>query len=116
MSPVKIAGSQDNSASLAVAYSQKKTSNLAVDLTPRPSKHLIGASLDAPHKFEACLIQSMIEHMLPEHTESAFGSGLSGSAWRSMMAERVADVVAARGGFGIAAQILRNARGPAKQS
>ena len=70
----------------------------------------VSSALDAPHKFEAYLIQTMIEQMLPEHADSAFGSGFSGNAWRSMMAERVADVVAAHGGFGIAAQMQHGHR------
>jgi peptidoglycan hydrolase FlgJ len=72
----------------------------------RPSHRAIGSPLDAPHKFEAYLIQSMIEHMLPEHADSTFGSGFSGDAWRSMMAERIADVVATHGGFGVAARLI----------
>jgi len=65
----------------------------------------VAPAMDAPHKFEAYLIQTMIEQMLPEHADSTFGSGFSGNTWRSMMAERVADVVASHGGFGIAAQM-----------
>lgn len=78
--------------------------------TGRQNRGQVSPGLDAPHKFEAYLIQTMVEQMLPEHTDSAFGSGFSGNAWRSMMAERVADVVAAHGGFGIAAQMQHGHR------
>jgi Rod binding domain-containing protein len=84
---------------------KKDDSGPTLQVTGRQNRVQVSHGLDAPHKFEAYLIQTMVEQMLPEHAASAFGSGFSGSAWRSMMAERVADVVAAHGGFGIAAQM-----------
>ena len=78
------------------------------DISARPRFAITAANLDAPQKFEAYLIQTMIEQMLPAAGESTFGSGFSGGAWRSMMAARVADVVASHGGLGIASRILRS--------
>lgn len=76
--------------------------NSATVLTPAPA----GTQLDAPRKFEAYLIQTVFEQLLPREGD-AFGSGFAGGVWRSMMAERLANVVAAHGGFGLAAKLSR---------
>jgi len=44
--------------------------------------------------------------MLPKDTESVFGKGLAGDMWKSQLAERLADVMADRGGIGIARSML----------
>jgi Rod binding domain-containing protein len=61
--------------------------------------------IDTAHKFEAYLIQNALEQMLPRDTDAAFGSGFSGEVWRSMLAERLANAVASRGGFGLALEL-----------
>lgn len=58
-------------------------------------------------KFEAMVLQSFVEAMLPEDAGSVYGTGMSGDMWKSMMAEQVAGVIAERGGIGIADTILR---------
>jgi hypothetical protein len=40
--------------------------------------------------------------MMPETSESVFGSGISGDFWKSMMSEKIAEQVAERGSMGIA--------------
>jgi len=60
---------------------------------------------DAAQKFEAFVLQSFIQEMMPETQESVFGGGISGDFWKSMMAEKVAEQVAERGGLGIAGVI-----------
>ena len=57
---------------------------------------------DPAQKFEAFVLQSFIQEMMPETQESVFGSGVSGDFWKSMMAEKIAEQVAERGGLGIA--------------
>lgn len=57
---------------------------------------------DAAQKFEAFVLQSFIQEMMPETPESVFGSGVSGDFWKSMMAEKIAEQVAERGSLGIA--------------
>ncbi len=58
-------------------------------------------------KFEAFVMQSFIQEMMPETPESVFGSGISGDFWKSMMAEKIAEQVAERGNIGIA-DMIRN--------
>lgn len=60
---------------------------------------------DAAQKFEAFVLQSFIQEMMPETQESVFGGGVSGDFWKSMMSEKIAEQVAARGGLGIADQV-----------
>lgn len=58
--------------------------------------------LSAAQKFEALMMQQMVEGILPEDAESVFGSGTAGGIWKSMLAEQIGNQIAARGGVGIA--------------
>jgi flagellar protein FlgJ len=57
-------------------------------------------------KFEAMILRNFVEAMLPKSAETVYGKGLAGDMWKSMMAEQVANVVAERGGVGIADRLL----------
>jgi peptidoglycan hydrolase FlgJ len=57
---------------------------------------------ETAQKFEAVVLQGFLKSMLPDEAESVFGKGMSGEMWKSLMAEKIADVVAERGGIGIA--------------
>jgi Rod binding domain-containing protein len=57
---------------------------------------------EAAEKFEAFVLQSFIQEMMPETPEGVYGSGIAGDFWKSMMAEKIAEQVAARGSVGIA--------------
>jgi Rod binding domain-containing protein len=57
-------------------------------------------------KFEAMVLRNFVEAMLPKSAEAVYGKGLAGDMWKSMMAEQVANVVAERGGVGIADRLL----------
>ncbi|WP_171946478.1 rod-binding protein [Hyphomicrobium sp. CS1GBMeth3] len=69
---------------------------------------------DAAQKFEAFVLQSFIQEMMPETQESVFGSGVSGDFWKSMMAEKIAEQVAERGNLGIADMIRAGHLAPVK--
>ncbi|TIX03146.1 MAG: flagellar biosynthesis protein FlgJ, partial [Mesorhizobium sp.] len=47
-----------------------------------------------------------IQNMMPKDTEGVYGKGLAGDMWKSQMAEQLANVMAARGGIGIARSLL----------
>lgn len=66
-----------------------------------------GGTPDAFAKFEAMVLQTFLQSMLPKDTESVYGGGLAGEMWQSMLAEQLGDVMAKRGGIGIADRILR---------
>ncbi len=57
-------------------------------------------------RFEAMVLQTFIQNMLPKDTEDVYGKGLAGDMWKSQLAEKVADVMAAHGGIGIAKSML----------
>ena len=56
--------------------------------------------------FEAMVLQTFIQNMMPKDTEGVYGQGLAGDMWKSQLAEKVADVMAAHGGIGIAKSML----------
>lgn len=58
-------------------------------------------------KFEATVLTTFIQHMLPKNADSVFGEGLSGDMWKSQMAEQIATQLAERGGIGIADRLLK---------
>lgn len=64
-----------------------------------------GKSAEAFRQFEAFVLQSFIETMLPKNAESVFGKGTAGGIWKSMLAEKLADQISRNGGVGIAQRI-----------
>ena len=57
--------------------------------------------------FEAVFLAQMMEHMLGETTESTFGGGPGESAFKSMLNEEYAKVMAKAGGIGLADSVMR---------
>lgn len=57
-------------------------------------------------RFEAMVLQTFIQTMMPKDTQSVYGKGFAGDMWKSQLAERLADVMAERGGIGIARSML----------
>ena len=57
-------------------------------------------------RFEAMVLQTFIQNMLPKEGAAVYGKGMAGEMWKSMLAEKVAGVVAERGGIGIADRML----------
>jgi flagellar protein FlgJ len=67
------------------------------DATPEPYK-----------KFEAMVLSTFVQNMMPKHTDSVFGEGVSGDMWKSLMAQQLGTVTADRGGIGIADSLLKD--------
>lgn len=61
-----------------------------------------GTVAPAYRKFEAFVLQTFIEAMLPHDSAVNFGKGVAGDVWRSMLAEQLGSAVAKSGGVGIA--------------
>jgi peptidoglycan hydrolase FlgJ len=59
-------------------------------------------------RFEALVLQTFIQSMLPKDAECVYGKGLSGDMWQSMLAEKIAEQVTQRGGIGIAARLAKD--------
>jgi len=60
----------------------------------------------ARHQLESVFLSQFIGEMLPKDAPSAFGQGYAGDMWRQMLAERVADQMAASGRLGIASRLF----------
>jgi len=57
-------------------------------------------------RFEAMVLQTFIQNMMPKDAEGVYGKGLAGDMWKSQLSEQLANVMAARGGIGIARSML----------
>ena len=56
-------------------------------------------------KFEAFVLQTFVETMLPKESEEVFGKGTAGGVWKSMLAEQLGNQLAQGKGVGIARQL-----------
>jgi flagellar protein FlgJ len=65
-------------------------------------------SAAAYQKFEAFLLQTFVEAMLPKDASEVYGSGTAGDIWRSMFAEHIANELAESAKLGIATRISEN--------
>lgn len=63
------------------------------------------AAAEPFQRFEAFVLQTFIQSMLPDNSAAVFGAGQSGEIWKSMLAEQIAAQLAAAGGIGIAEQV-----------
>ncbi|MFA6031949.1 MAG: rod-binding protein [Myxococcota bacterium] len=77
-----------------------------------PAKAALKAAAAQPSKtnktlqqFEAQVISTFIEQMMPEATSNNFGDGMAGGVWRSMLSEQIAGEIAKSGGLGIREKI-----------
>ncbi|WP_314946898.1 rod-binding protein [Bradyrhizobium cosmicum] len=63
------------------------------------------ASGEVYRKFEAFILQTFVETMLPKESEEVFGKGTAGGVWKSMLAEQLGAQLAKGKGIGIAKQL-----------
>jgi Rod binding domain-containing protein len=68
----------------------------------------ISRAKTAETKLESVVLTQFVQEMLPKDAQSVFGQGYAGDMWRSMLAERVADQMAATGRIGIASRLFAN--------
>ncbi|MDD9908503.1 MAG: hypothetical protein OXR62_02315 [Ahrensia sp.] len=75
--------------------------NVALDASQaRPSVPVVKEQ-SAGVKFESMVLQTVLEDIMPDQS-SVYGAGMSGSFWKSQMAQVVAEQLALSGSFGIA--------------
>ncbi|TWF53386.1 rod-binding protein [Neorhizobium alkalisoli] len=65
-------------------------------------------------KFEASILSTFVNNMMPKETEDVYGKGSAGEFWKGMMAEKISDEMSKRGGVGIAEQMYSQALAKAK--
>jgi len=73
-----------------------------------PALRAISSHSEAAQKFEAFILQSFVESVLPKQGGAAYGHGTAGGVWRSMMAEQLGAHLAKAGGVGIRKMIDAN--------
>lgn len=66
-----------------------------------PPTDINAKPLSAAQKFEAFLLQSWLENLLPKEGGDAYGAGPGANVWRSMMAEQLGAQLARAGGLGL---------------
>lgn len=72
---------------------------------PNARAPIAGATDPAYQRFEAFILQSFIQGMLPRNGEQIYGKGVAGDIWKSMLAEQLGSQLAKAGGVGIAARL-----------
>jgi hypothetical protein len=72
--------------------------------------------LDAYGQFEAFVLQSFLQSMLPRNAGTVYGKGTAGEVWRSMLAEQLGGQLAACGQVGIARRLAAGAPRPGPEA
>jgi hypothetical protein len=67
----------------------------------------------AKTQFEAMLLTNLVGEMLPKDAPEAFGEGLSGDMWRSLLAEKMSEQIAKSGALGISRRLFDGGRSAA---
>ncbi|WP_062014316.1 rod-binding protein [Aureimonas sp. AU4] len=108
---VASAGAANNGFAAAMTEAEAEAARHAPATSDPHFRHQTSKSgeLKPEQAFESFVLRSFIEEMLPKENKAVFGSGTAGNIWRSMLAERIADEMAAGGGIGIAKAISRDA-------
>lgn len=77
------------------------------DAAPK-SRPQVAGEVDTLRKFEAAVLTTFIQSMMPKEASSVYGEGFAGDMWKSKMAETIADQLAQRGGIGIADRMIKD--------
>jgi hypothetical protein len=68
--------------------------------------------LDAYGQFEAFVLQSFVQAMLPKNATNVYGRGTAGEVWKSMLAEKIGEELARSGQVGIAQRLAAGPNRP----
>ncbi|MFI5010900.1 MAG: rod-binding protein [Hyphomicrobiales bacterium] len=80
------------------------------------STGLSGPAMRPYREFEAFVLQSFIQSMLPQNADGIFGHGTAGEMWKAILAEQLGRQLAKGGGIGIAAKVFKAHPGAAAPS
>lgn len=107
--PTNVAEAAPRPAATGTAFAETLATagELAPAETPLGKGSRIG-ELEPLQKFESFVLRTFVDSMLPKENASFFGEGTAGDIWRSMLAERIGDELAAAGGIGIADMLAQN--------
>jgi peptidoglycan hydrolase FlgJ len=79
-------------------------------VTVRNQTTVIPKSAHPYRQFEATMLKSFFDMMLPHDAKAVYGKGLAGDVWRSMLAEALATTVSNGQGIGVAKELEARAR------
>lgn len=105
-----ISGSDSFTSIIAKSTIQEHRTTSSLTRTSLPSQvpHRIEGQKSIGLDFEAAMLSSLIENMFTTKADSAFGTGVAGSSFKSLFAQQIASQVARSGGLGIAAMVERH--------
>jgi Rod binding domain-containing protein len=66
------------------------------------------ATPESYKKFEAMVLSTFVQSMMPSETGAVYGEGMSGDMWKSLLAQQLGTVTSDRGGIGIADSLLKD--------
>lgn len=89
------------SSTQGLAGAREKFTSLMPAKLNVPATQSESAETKTLRQFEAQVISTFIEQMMPEVSANNYGSGTAGGVWRSMLSEQIAGQIAKAGGLGI---------------
>lgn len=75
--------------------------------TGRRAQATANQPMTPEQEFEAFILRSFVETMLPDDATASYGSGTAGDIWKGMQAEQIGNAMARSGGIGIAEQLAK---------
>lgn len=110
----RLAGLAEATGRTAQAFAQELRSGVAAQpatassASAVPAPNVKAKAADpAMERFEAMMLQQMIQQMMPKEAGAVYGEGFAGDMWRSMQAEKIGEAFAERGGIGIAEAVSK---------
>jgi len=108
------ADSPTASADFAATLSSTLPASVAPPRGVADMRMRIGSTIDpeaarahkAEVQFEAVLLNSFVGEMLPKDAPEAYGKGLAGEMWRSLLAEKISNQIAGAGVLGIGERLF----------
>lgn len=76
--------------------------------TALAQKGAIQGNSDQYKQFEAMVLSSFVQNMMPTKAPTVFGAGTAGDVWKSMLSEKIANEMAKAGGIGIANRVAQS--------
>ncbi len=76
--------------------------------TSLAGKGRTGETPESYRNFEAMVLSTFTQSMLPKETSAVYGEGMAGDMWKSLLSQQLGVTIADRGGIGIADRLLKD--------
>jgi flagellar protein FlgJ len=100
----------DNALAAQPVSAQAAAAQHPLSVTIRSQATVVRKPAHPYQLFEATMLKSFFESMLPNNAKSVFGAGLAGNVWKSMLADSLGTTVSKGKGIGIARELEARAR------